>query len=347
MALRNELPNASSIAWLARTMTYRDGLLLAGIVALCGTFLSNLTGTPVLTLVLIVGLMVKAPSESETHTVGLDLAGDTILKAGVALLGLQITLSQIAALGWATALLVLFSLVMTLAIGWQIGRWAGLQSESAIIAAGAVAICGASAALAIASVLPRKAKDDTVVLAIIGVTALSTVAMIAYPAIARAIGLSDVQAGILFGAAIHDVAQVVGAGALISPAATETSAIVKLLRVACLVPVVFVVGALFSQRHHEQPPRFTLPRFPVFLIIFAICVGLSSAGLVPEYTLSIANTLSQSCLILAVAAIGIKTSVSQILTSSGRILLVLVATTILLGTGVLGSLLLFFDPVSI
>ncbi|WOR14353.1 putative sulfate exporter family transporter [Hyphomonas sp. FCG-A18] len=327
-------------------MTYRDGLLLAGIVALCGTFLSNITGTPVLALVLIVGLLVKAPSESDTHAVGLDLAGGTILKAGVALLGLQITLSQIAALGWATALLVLLSLVITLALGWQIGRWAGLQSETAIIAAGAVAICGASAALAIASVSPRKA-ENTVVLAIIGVTALSTVAMIAYPAIARALGLSDVHAGILFGAAIHDVAQVVGAGALISPAATETSAIVKLLRVACLVPVVFFVGALFSQRHHEQPPRFTLPRFPVFLIIFAMCVGLSSAGLVPEYALSIANTLSQACLILAVAAIGIKTSVTQILTSSGRILLVLVATTILLGTGVLGSLLLFFDPVSI
>lgn len=346
MALRNELANALCIAWLARTMTYRDGLLLAGIVSLCGTFLSNLTGTPVLALVLIVGLLVKAPSESDTHAVGLDLAGGTILKAGVALLGLQITLSQIAALGWATALLVLLSLVITLALGWQIGRWAGLQSETAIIAAGAVAICGASAALAIASVLPRKA-ENTVVLAIIGVTALSTVAMIAYPAIARAVGLSDVQAGILFGAAIHDVAQVIGAGALISPTATETSAIVKLLRVACLVPVVFVVGALFSQRHHEQPRRFTVPRFPVFLIIFAICVGFSSAGLVPEYALSIANTLSQACLILAVAAIGIKTSVSQILTSSGRILLVLVATTILLGAGVLGSLLLFFDPVSI
>ncbi|RIJ26467.1 putative sulfate exporter family transporter [Henriciella mobilis] len=347
MAIRNEMIAAPWPRWLARPMMNWDGLLLAGIVSLCGVFLSNITGAPVLLLVLVIGLMLKAPSANDTQSAGLNLAGDAILKAGVALLGMQITLSQIAALGWATALLVLTSLVMTLAIGWQIGKWAGLKSESAIIAASAVAICGASAALAIASVLPRKAKDDTVILSIIGVTTLSTAAMIAYPALAQTLGLNDAQAGILFGAAIHDVAQVVGAGALFSSEATETSAIVKLLRVACLMPVALVVGILFSCESVETDQQITLPRFPIFLIIFAVLVGINSIGLVPEYARSLANALSQGCLILAVAAIGIKTSFSQLLMTSGRVFLVLAVVTVLLGGGVLGSLLLFFETTSI
>ncbi|MEL7032235.1 MAG: putative sulfate exporter family transporter [Pseudomonadota bacterium] len=335
------------LSWLTPPMMHWDGLLLAGIVSLCGVFLSNITGAPVLLLVLVIGLMLKAPGASDTQSAGLNLAGDAILKAGVSLLGMQITLSQIAALGWATALLVLTSLVMTLTIGWQIGKWAGLKSESAIITAGAVAICGASAALAIASVLPRKAKVDTIVMSVIGVTTFSTAAMIAYPALAQALGLNDVQAGIFFGAAIHDVAQVVGAGALFSPEATETSTIVKLLRVACLMPVALVVGILFSQRNCEKPKRITLPRFPIFLIIFALFVGINSVGLVPGFARSTANALSQGCLILAIAAIGIKTSTSKLLASSGRVLLVLAVVTVILGGGVLGSLLLFFETTSI
>ena len=191
--------------------------------------------------------------------------------------------------------------------------------------------------------LPRKAKDDTVILSIIGVTTLSTAAMIAYPALAQTLGLNDVQAGILFGAAIHDVAQVVGAGALFSSEATETSAIVKLLRVACLMPVALVVGIMFSRESVETDQQITLPRFPIFLIIFAVLVGINSIGLVPEYARSLANALSQGCLILAVAAIGIKTSFSQLLMTSGRVFLVLAVVTVLLGGGVLGSLLLFFE----
>ncbi|WP_425062076.1 YeiH family protein [Pyruvatibacter mobilis] len=347
MAMRDGLMATPRAKWIARSVAHWDGLLLAGIVSLCGVFLSNLTGVPVLVLVLIIGLMLRTPSAGDTQPVGLDLASDTILKAGVALLGLQITLSQIAALGWATAFLVLTSLVVTLAIGWQIGKWAGLRSESAMIAAGAVAICGASAALAIASVLPRKTKDDTVVLSIIGVTTLSTAAMIAYPAIARTLELNDVQAGIFFGASIHDVAQVVGAGAFISPEATETSAIVKLLRVACLMPVALILGILFSERRPEKPRRAKLPRFPMFLLMFAVLVGINSIGLIPEAVRSAANSLSQVCLILAVAAIGVKTSIFQLLASSGRVFVVLAAATVLLGGGILASLFLFFETTSI
>ncbi|MEL6857754.1 MAG: putative sulfate exporter family transporter, partial [Pseudomonadota bacterium] len=202
---------------------------------------------------------------------------------------------------------------------------------------------GSTLAIAKAAEAPQMAKDGTVILSIIGVTTLSTAAMIAYPALAQTLGLNDVQAGIFFGAAIHDVAQVVGAGALFSSEATETSAIVKLLRVACLMPVALIVGILFSQRNREKPKRITLPRFPKFLIIFVVLVGINSIGLVPESVRSMANALSQGCLIQAVAAIGVKTSFSQLLMTSGRVLLVLAVVTVLLGGGIIGSLLLFFE----
>ena len=166
---------------------------------------------------------------------------------------MRITLSQIASLGpWPVAT-VIVGVATTILFGFLLARRMGLSSMFGVLSGGAVAICGASAALAIASVLPRndKRERDTI-LTVVSVTALSTLAMIIYPIFATSIGLDHRQAGIFIGGTIHDVAQVVGAGYMISNETGDIATYVKLLRVAMLLPAVFAISFL---RAKQRPRR--------------------------------------------------------------------------------------------
>src|SRR6185312_7645057 len=123
-----------------------------------------------------------------------------------------------------------------------------LSSVFGVLSGGAVAICGASAALAIASVLPRSdTRERDTILAVVSVTALSTIAMILYPVFAISIGLDHRHAGVFIGGTIHDVAQVVGAGYTISNETGDIATYVKLLRVAMLLPAAFTISFLYAR----------------------------------------------------------------------------------------------------
>ena len=151
-------------------------------------------------------------------------------------------------LGWPVVALIVASVVATILVGGLIGRAFGLKGDQSVLSAGAVAICGASAALAIASVLPsHKDHERNTIMTVAGVTALSTVAMVAYPVFVTYLGYDNATAGVFLGATIHDVAQVVGAGYIISDQTGEISTLVKLIRVACLVPVVLMISLIPSQ----------------------------------------------------------------------------------------------------
>ena len=140
-----------------------------------------------------------------------------------------------------------------------------------VLSGGAVAICGASAALAIASVLPRdENRERDTILTVVSVTALSTLAMILYPVFATSIGLDHKQAGIFIGGTIHDVAQVVGAGYTISNETGDIATYVKLLRVAMLLPAVFAISFLFARNGGDG--EGARPTLPLFLVGFAALV---------------------------------------------------------------------------
>jgi uncharacterized integral membrane protein (TIGR00698 family) len=174
---------------------------------------------------------------------------------------------------------------------------------------GATAICGASATLAISSVLPRHAsKNADTLFSVAAMNALSTLAMVAYPLIALAFGFSEIAAGILFGAAIHDTAQVVGAGASVSETALATATIVKLTRVLCLVAVVAAIAALY--RGSGRRDRESAVTIPGFALAFLLFVALNSTGLMPDLVRIVAAEASKWFLIIAVAALGIQTSLT-------------------------------------
>jgi len=316
------------------------GLLAAVTAGLAATWLSQQYGAPVMLYALLLGMAFHFLHVEGRCVAGIEFASKTVLRIGVALLGARITIEQIATLGVGPIATVVVGVLTTLAFGALVSRWLGLSRGFGVLSGGAVGICGASAALAIASVLPKtpESERDTI-LTVATVTGLSTIAMIIYPILAIALGFDPKQAGIFLGGAIHDVAQVVGAGYSMSNATGDVATYVKLLRVTLLLPVVFGVALLVRARSAGAGGRLAPPA-PWFLIGFAALVAVGSLGWLPKPALEGASALSRWFLVTAIAALGMKTSFKSLLAVGWRPIALMVAETLWLAALVLAAILL-------
>ncbi len=297
-------------AW---ALEIKGGLFLAATIALAASFLGEHYGAPAMLFALLLGMAFNFLATNEAAAPGIGFSSKTLLRVGVALLGLRLTFEDVAQLGWTPVIGVAGLLVLTLGAGVLIARAFGRPLAFGLLSGGAVAICGASAALAIAAVLPKRhIKEEDVLFVVVGVTALSTVAMVLYPVLFGALGLTDLEIGYLIGATIHDVAQVVGAGYSVSETAGDIATFTKLQRVA-LLPVVLIVVALCYRR--ESAGGIGLPWF---VIVFTILMLVRNLVPLPETLLTLVNETSRFLLLTAIAALGVKTSLGQMFASGPR-----------------------------
>ncbi len=311
-----------------RITAISPGLAIAVLIALASAFIAEHYGGPTLLYALLLGLAFNYLSEMPKNQPGISFAGRTVLRIGVALLGARITLEQIMALGAQPLILVGIGVPATILTGLLCARLLGQTRHCGVLTGGAVAICGASAAMAIASVLPRdKRCDQQLIFTVIAVTTLSTVAMIAYPLLTKALGFDAVTAGMFLGGTIHDVAQVVGAGYLLGQEAGDTATFTKLLRVAMLVPTVLVINLLMAR---GQPRGDRPPLLPLFLVGFLVLVGINSIGWVPDTWQQWLTECSRWCLVTAIAAIGLKASLKELSKLGWKPLLLVVLETLVL-----------------
>lgn len=323
---------------LALWRLYFPGVAITSAVALAATFIAERYGAPAMLMGLLLGMAFHFLNESPRVGPGLELIAVHGLRLGVALLGLRLTLDDVAALGWVPVALVVTAVVATLLSGVLLARLLGCTRQLGVLTGGAVAICGASAAMAISSVLPNgpDSKRQTL-FTVIGVTSLSTVAMVLYPVVGDLLGLTEADMGIFIGATIHDVAQVVGAGYSVSPVTGDLSTFIKLLRVAMLVPVVVVLSILFRQAQHQGGG--VVPPIPWFLVGFILLFLLNSNAVLPAAIVApVANT-APSLLLLAIAALGIRTSMQDVMTIGLKPVLLIVSETLFLA-GLVGAFLL-------
>lgn len=309
---------------------YAPGIALSIVIALAASYLSEHYDGPAMLFALLLGMAFNALADNPTTKAGVEASSKSVLRIGVGLLGIRITFDSIISLGIVTVVTVIVGVFLTISSGYAIARTLKLGVGFSVISASAVAICGASAALAIASVLPQSDQlDRSTTLTVVAVTTLSTIAMLAYPIVAKSAGMSDHIAGIFLGATIHDVAQVVGAGYTISNDAGDTAAIVKLLRVSCLFPAVVIVGLLFSVRGPTKSRRPGL--VPWFLIVFVALVVLGSFGVIPSKAQVVLSDASRWCLLIAVSALGVRTSLPALATVGMLPMVAIVLQTLLLG----------------
>lgn len=328
---------------MTRTIdTLRDaapGLLLSATIALAVRFVSDRLGGPAMLYALLFGMAFNFLTEDQRFARGIRFASRNILRIGVALLGLRITTGDVMELGWPVVALIVASVVATILFGGLIGRAFGLSGGQSVLSAGAVAICGASAALAIASVLPsHKDHERNTILTVAGVTALSTVAMVLYPVFVTYLHYDNATAGIFLGATIHDVAQVVGAGYIVSDQSGEISTLVKLIRVACLVPVVLSISLILHRR--RSPEAVKEPLLPWFLVAFVVLIIINSLGWVPVEAHTLLTPVSSWCLLTAVAALGVKTSLRALAEVGPAPVGVMVIQTLFLAAFVIGGVAL-------
>ena len=304
------------------------GLGLAAAIAAAALFLGSHYGAPAMLFALLIGMAFHFLDETPRFGPGVQFSAKTVLRVGVALLGIRLSFADLSGLGWIPVATVAVFVAFTLASGVVLSRLFGRHMHLGLLTGGAVGICGASAALAIAAVLPRRhVGDRDVLFTVIAVTTLSTIAMIAYPLLAQLLGLDERATGFLIGATIHDVAQVVGAGYSVSPAAGDIATLVKLERVA-LLPVV-LVGIMLVTRDRTDGGRAAI-RLPWFLVAFVALMAVNSLGLVPDALRELLGQVSRGLLVVAIAALGVQTSLKAMVDVGGRHLAIIIGETLLL-----------------
>lgn len=326
----------------ARAMV--PGLSVAVLVALAAQFVSDHYGAPVMLMALLFGMVLNFLAEDAPCAPGVAFAAGTLLRLGVALLGFRVSLGLVADLGWPVVAMVVGGVVVTILAGILLAPLFGHGWRFGLLSGGAVAICGASAAVAIAAILPKDDRsEERLVFTVAAVTLMSTAAMILYPLLVGALELPDGAAAIFLGASIHDVAQVVGAGFSVSPEVGETATLVKLMRVAMLAPVLILatisirafVRAGTAAQSEDRPPLL-----PWFVVVFLLASVATSVSLIPGIVAEAAGTLSRWALVIAIAGVGLKTSLARIMqVGRGATLLILVETAVL-GALILGAVTL-------
>lgn len=295
-----------------RIRTLAPGVVVSLVVGAAASFLSEHYAAPVMLFALLLGMALNFLAVDGPCKAGIEFTARTVLRLGVALLGMRITLDQIASLGWKPMALVITLVVVTILASVVVAKALGFSRLFGMLTGGATAICGASAALALAAALPQHPrKEHATLFTVIGVSALSTLAMILYPMIAQWLHLSPAQAGVFLGATIHDVAQVVGAGYSMSTETGDIATVVKLMRVAMLLPVI-VCAAMITRRQGLEAGGQRPPLLPWFAVGFLLLACVNSTGWVPAAVQGGINDLSRGCLVVAISALGMKTQLKAL-----------------------------------
>ena len=337
-------------AMMATLRRLAPGVLISALVAVIAVvgapWVARVITIPAMVLALLIGIAVNTVAARPIFQPGLVFCVKTLLRWAVALLGLRIALGDIAALGLGTGVVVVVSMAVTVVTGFVAARVLELQSPFGALAGAGTAVCGASATLATSAVVPDyPSKDADVVFVVIAVNALATIAMVLYPPLCATLGFDGQTTGVMLGATIHDVAQVVGAGYAVSEITGNTAVIVKLFRVFLLLPVVLAIGWWFVRQ--GAAARTAKVPVPVFAFVFlALCVVnsiLPSVALLAPLYAKVKVVLVEAStdgLLIAIGALGLGTSFTAIGALGWRHIVTVGATTLVILVVATGGLVL-------
>lgn len=286
------------------------GLLYSGVLAVLSVGLAKIVNNYVavspLILAIVTGMLFRnVTGLPEVFRRGIEFSLKRILRIAIVLLGLKLSVSEIASVGSKGLVVVFAGVTLTLALSIWLGKYTRVSEELATLIGTGVSICGASAVIAVGGVI--NARDRNIAFAIATVTAFGTVAMFLYPVLAGILGLSGVVYGIWAGASIHEVAQVVAAGYAVSDVSGDIATLVKLSRVVLLAPVVMVLGILSARKEADSLNLRSVP-VPYFVLGFIAMIFVNSIGVLPHAASSAVIQLDDFLLAIVMAAMGLNTS---------------------------------------
>lgn len=270
---------------------------------------------------------------------GLDFAGKHLMRAGIVLLGLKVSVMDVLGLGWLALLLIVAVVAASFGGTYAISRLFRLPPVTSLLVATGFSICGASAIGAMAAV--RRIRHAETVLPVALVTLCGTLAIGVLPLVAHPLGLTADVFGAWTGASVHDVGQVVATAQTAGTAALAIAVVVKLTRVLLLAPVAAMAGA-----HHRRAARSVgaadstakmPPVVPLFVVGFVAMVALRSTGWLPQGWLEAGGTLQDILLGAALFGLGSAVRIRSLLHTGGRALLAALASWVLIAALGLGA----------
>ena len=279
---------------------------------------------------------------------GTHVASHRLLRIAVVLLGLQLGLPQLRALGLGGLAAVVVTVTVTFVGTQLLGRALRVPRARALLVATGFSICGASAVAAMSDVADGDEDDTAVAIAL--VTLCGSLAIVLLPLLRAPLGLDPTDFGRWVGASVHDVGQTVATANRV-PGALTTAVVVKLSRVVLLAPLVAGVGLARRRRLRAEggdtrddegaAPTRRAPVVPLFVLGFLVAIGVTSTGLVPAEALSVARTLQSVLLVAALVGLGTGIDVRTLRRTGGRSLVLGLASWVLVaGTAYAGVLLL-------
>lgn len=268
---------------------------------------------------------------------GVAFSAKKLLRAGIVLLGFQLSLGAILALGpGVLAIVVLCVGVTFLATVWIGGRM-GIDLPQRLLIAAGFSICGAAAVAGAEGA--TRAKQDQVATAIGLVVLFGTLMIPLTPALGALLGLDETSTGVLIGASTHEVAQVVAGGGAVGATALGVAVTVKLARVVMLAPIMAGLTLYMSRKHHIEGGKRP-PIIPLFVALFLVSMLIRTTGILPESLLQLASTAQTVLLAAAMFALGLGVHLKSIVKSGGRsLVLALLSTLVILVIAVVGALL--------
>lgn len=317
------------------------GLVVAGAAyGLAWSLHLVLPGLPVLTWCVLLGVAVAQvrplrPMLDGSWQPGLTFASKRLLRIGVVLLGLQLSLVDVAGLGWVTVLVVIAILALTFGVTYLLGRWARLPGDQPLLLAAGFSICGASAVGAMSAVTRDRGKDAATPVAL--VTLFGTLAIAVLPLVGGWVGLTDLEFGAWVGASVHDVGQVVATAQTAGAAALAIAVVVKLTRVSMLAPIVAITSTVVRRRGADTGAR--PPIVPLFVVGFAVAVLVRTVVPVPEALLATAGTVQSVLLGLALVGLGSGVRLERLVRTGGRAFLVGLVSWFVIAAVSLGAVL--------
>lgn len=312
------------------------GVVVAGLAALLALGLHTVFPVvPLLTASVLLGMVAgQVPSfqrlAGSVLKPGLSISAKRFMRLGIVLLGLKLSLVDIAGLGWVTLATTVWIVVITFFVTLWFGRAMGLAGPEPLLIATGFSICGASAIGAMSGVV--RAKDEEQATPVALVTLCGTLAIFVLPALRGPLGLTDEQFGHWVGASVHDVGQVVATAQIAGTSALAVAVVVKLTRVVLLAPMVAAAATIERRRLHttagdagatgEDVSAARPPIVPLFVAGFIVAVLVRTLLPVPEVVLEVADAVQTALLAMALFALGAAIRVRTLVTTGWRSLIV-------------------------
>ncbi|MFJ4029840.1 YeiH family protein [Paenarthrobacter sp. NPDC089989] len=272
---------------------------------------------------------------------GLRFASKHLMRAGIVLLGLKLSLGDVASLGWQAFGLIVAVVLLAFAGTYALGRLFKLPGDAPLLIATGFSICGASAIGAMAAV--RGTKHEDTVLPVALVTLCGTLAIGTLPLLMHPLGLDAVGFGRWVGASVHDVGQVVAAAQTAGAVALSAAVVIKLTRVVLLAPIVATAGVWERRRRVRggagapgTPGKFP-PIVPLFVLGFLAMIALRTLGWASPVVLDVGGLLQEIALGAALFGLGTAVRVRELLHAGPRSLVMALCAWALIAALGLGA----------